>query len=68
MFKHAITRIPGENFSQGLTTSRLGPPDYDMMLRQHTAYVMTLRSLGLEVVVLEALLITQMLILSKTWL
>jgi dimethylargininase len=54
MFTFAITRKPGENFAQGLTTSNLGAPNYELMLRQQQAYVETLRSLGLEVIVLEA--------------
>jgi dimethylargininase len=55
MFTYAVTRQPGTNFAQGLTTANLGTPDYDVMLRQHAAYVETLRLLGVEVVVLEAL-------------
>jgi dimethylargininase len=54
-FTHAITRLPGKNFAQGLTTSELGAPDYDLMLVQHRAYVRVLQSLGLHVVVLDAL-------------
>ena len=52
-FTHAITRKPGKNFSRGLTTSKLGLADYELILNQHDAYVETLRSVGLEVVVLE---------------
>ncbi len=55
MFTTAITRKPGRNFTQGITTSNLGPPVYPLMLEQHTAYVDTLRNLGLKVIVLEAL-------------
>jgi dimethylargininase len=55
MFTHAITRKPGMNFAQGITTSGLGTPDYELMLGQHEAYVQALRSLGLEVIVLEPL-------------
>lgn len=54
MFTHAITRKPGENFAQGITTSDLGPPDYELMVQQHAAYVQALRSLGLKVIVLPA--------------
>lgn len=56
MFWHAITRLPGENFANGLTTSDLGPPDYALILRQHYQYVEALRSLGLQVTVLPPLL------------
>ncbi len=55
MFTIAITRKPGRNFAQGITTSNLGPPDYSLMLEQHTRYVDTLRKLGLNVIVLDAL-------------
>jgi dimethylargininase len=51
----AITRKPGRNFAQGITSSDLGPPDYSLMLEQHRAYVATLQKLGIEVIVLEAL-------------
>jgi dimethylargininase len=52
-FIHAIVRRPGENFAQGLTTSRLGTPSYELMIKQHDAYIKTLRALGLEVIVLD---------------
>jgi dimethylargininase len=54
-FTHAIVRRPGENFAQGLTTSRLGTPSYELMIKQHDAYIETLRALGLDVIVLDAL-------------
>ena len=47
-FTHAIVRRPGENFARGLTTSHLGRPNYELMLRQHNAYIRTLQSLDLE--------------------
>jgi dimethylargininase len=50
---HAIVRRPGDNFAQGLTTSRLGTPSYELMVKQHDAYIETLRSLGLDVIVLD---------------
>jgi dimethylargininase len=53
MFKFAVTRTPCEHFDQGITTSDQGTPDYQIMLTQHTAYVDTLKSLGLEVEVLS---------------
>jgi dimethylargininase len=52
MFTHAITRLPGENFAEGLTTSTLGPPIYELILEQHKAYRQALQSLGLEVILL----------------
>ena len=54
MFTHAIARKPGMNFFNGLTTAHLGVPDYTRMIRQHEAYIQALRSVGLEVIVLEA--------------
>ncbi len=54
MFTHAITRLPGENFAEGLTTANLGLPDYQFILRQHHAYRQALLSLGLDVMVLPA--------------
>ena len=55
MFKFAITRKPGPNFADGLTTATMGKSDFDLMLQQHKGYVDTLRSIGLNVEVLEAL-------------
>jgi dimethylargininase len=55
MFTYAITRKPGPDFAAGITTSNLGKPDFALMLGQHSAYVNTLRVLGLTVVELEAL-------------
>lgn len=55
MFTHALARTPGPDFAAGLTTSRLGRPELARMLAQHAAYLDVLRSLGLEVEVLEAL-------------
>jgi dimethylargininase len=54
-FTHAIARRPGENFAQGLTTSHLGAPSYELMIEQHDAYIGTLRDLGLYVIVLDPL-------------
>lgn len=54
MYNHAITRLPGENFADGLTTSHLGRPSFPLILQQHQAYVQALRSLALEVIVLPA--------------
>ncbi len=53
MFKYAITRKPCSSFAQGQTTSNLGKPDYELMIKQHDAYVETLCNLGLQVLVLK---------------
>lgn len=50
----AITRKPGKNFSDGITTSSLGKPDFEKTLAQHDAYCESLRKCGLEVITLEA--------------
>ena len=55
MLTHAIVRKPGDNFARGITTSNLGTPQYDLIMKQHAAYVKTLKSLGLNIIVLDAL-------------
>lgn len=54
MFTHAIVRIPGSNFADGLTTVDFGKPDYDLVLAQHTRYCDALMVCGLAVVPLQA--------------
>ena len=54
MFKHAIVRLPGSNFFEGLTTVDLGAPQYDRVLQQHAAYCQALRECGLALTMLEA--------------
>lgn len=49
----AITRTPGKNFAKGLTTAKLGKPDYELALRQHAAYVDALKDIGLHIIELE---------------
>jgi len=56
MFKHAIVRKPGENFSEGLTSvgqGTLGLPVYGKVLEQHEAYCKALETCGLELTVLD---------------
>jgi dimethylargininase len=48
-----IVRKPGTNFSDGLTTSILGRPNYRLALAQHADYCKALESCGLELTVLE---------------
>jgi dimethylargininase len=47
-FTYAITRRPGKNFAQGVTTANIGPPSYALILEQHKSYVETLKSIGLK--------------------
>lgn len=56
MFKNAIVRKPGENFSKGLTSvgqGSLGLPVYSKVLEQHDAYCKALEACGLQLTVLE---------------
>lgn len=54
-FTKAIVRLPGENFSQGLTMSRSpSSPDFRKALEQHAAYCSALRACGLELIVMAA--------------
>ena len=53
-FTYAITRTPGKNFAQGLTTVNMGPPSYPLIIQQHRSYVETLKSIGLKIIELEA--------------
>ena len=54
MFRHAIARLPGANFIDGLTRVDLGTPSLALALEQHAAYCDALRACGLEVEVLPA--------------
>lgn len=54
MFTHAIARVPGPDYPQGLTTDTSIAPDMALTLQQHAAYVQTLEDLGVHVTVLEA--------------
>jgi len=55
MFTHAIVRKPGDDFARGSTTSNLGIPQYDLIMKQHEAYIKALSALGLKLIVLEPL-------------
>lgn len=54
MFKHAIVRIPGSNFAQGLTTAHLGVPRYEHVVQQHARYCEALQECGLTPITLDA--------------
>lgn len=54
MFTKAIVRTPCPEMIHGITSAFLGQPNYRLALEQHTGYVGALRSLGLDVMVLEA--------------
>ena len=55
MFAYALTRKPGRNFCQGLTTAKLGPPNYDLILKQHASYVGALKTIGVDVIEVDPL-------------
>ncbi len=50
MFTRAITRLPGSNYADGLTTVDLGVPDYQKTLGEYAHYLSTLRQCGLTLV------------------
>ena len=52
MFTIAIVRVPGKNFSDGLTNAAPGRPNYELALMQHEKYCQTLESCGLNVILL----------------
>jgi len=54
MFSNAIVRIPGKSMAEGLTTAKLGIPDYQKAIKQHEKYVSALKECGLIVEELEA--------------
>jgi len=51
-FSRAIVREPGPSLICGITTANLGPPDFQLALKQHQAYVRALIECGLEVITL----------------
>ena len=55
MFSTAITRKPGNNFAEGITTANFGKPNYAAMLAQHNVYIETLKKVGLQVIELDPL-------------
>ena len=55
MFAYALTRKPCRNFSKGLTTANLGPPNYELILKQHASYVDALKTIGVDVIELDPL-------------
>ncbi len=53
MFTYALTRKPGKNFIEGLTTANLGPPNYELILKQYASYVDALKTIGIDVIELD---------------
>ncbi len=54
MLTQAILRSPGKSIIHGLTTAKLGTPNYEKAIIQHAEYARALKECGLEVLVLEA--------------
>ena len=52
-FTKAIVNPPGNSLVNGLTTSTLGVPNYELALNQHSAYVNALKEIGLDVIIME---------------
>ncbi len=53
-YKKAITRTPGNNFSEGITTAELGKPNFELAAQQHAAYIKCLSDIGVDVQNLNA--------------
>ncbi|PKN84324.1 MAG: N(G),N(G)-dimethylarginine dimethylaminohydrolase [Chloroflexi bacterium HGW-Chloroflexi-8] len=51
-FTHAITRLPADTFSQGISTANLGKPALQKAVEQHEDYVRALQLSGLTCMVL----------------
>lgn len=56
MFKNVIVRKPARSLVEGITSApELGKPDYELAVRQHDAYIDTLKKCGVAVTELPAL-------------
>jgi dimethylargininase len=53
MFTRAIVRKPAHTYANGITTSNLGKPDFELVKKQHEAYCEALIKCGLELTVLD---------------
>ena len=53
-FSRAITRVPGSNYKDGLTTVDLGIPDFEKTVLEHAGYMQILKDCGLELIELPA--------------
>ncbi len=54
MFTKAIVRKPANTYANGITTSNLGKPDFDLVQKQHDAYCEALIKCGLELIILDS--------------
>lgn len=54
MFSNIIAKTPGKSYVNGLTTSDLGTPHYELLLEQHAEYIEALKKCNVDVRVLPA--------------
>lgn len=54
LFKNVIVKTPGESYLNGLTTSDLGKPIFEKLLKQHKDYIVALEKCGVVVTLLPA--------------
>jgi dimethylargininase len=54
MFKNVIVKKPCSSMIDGITSVKLGKPDFKLAMKQHDVYIETLKKCGVEVTVLEA--------------
>lgn len=54
MFNNIIVKKPGKSYIDGLTTSDLGTPDYDLLMDQHDAYIKALEKCDVTITELPA--------------
>lgn len=54
MFTNVIIKKPGKSYVTGLTTSALGSPDYELLMKQHEGYAEALKTCGVHVTELPA--------------
>ena len=52
MFNNIIAKKPGKSYVNGLTTSDLGTPNYELVVKQHEEYIETLKKCDVNVKVL----------------
>ena len=53
MFTKAIVRKPAHTYANGISTSNLGKPDFNLVQKQHESYCEALIKCGLNLIVLE---------------
>jgi dimethylargininase len=54
MYKNAIVRKPCKEMIYGITSAKLGKPDYQKAITQHKNYIQILKDCGLDVTILES--------------